>query len=370
MLRRTSWMYVMQSVSQVAISVSSGFTPAPPSRVKNFIRTRYFAEPDAESLPLLDTLETTGHLELPSDFRQVSRTAHSDEWSAALYALSNSSPPLSPSSLNRFKECRQFAFFYRGEESGHVTLRANACHNRWCPVCAAAKEVQVLQTVKSWAEKQPNLKFITFTLKSCCDPLHVQMTTLYHAFHELRRSKAWKSRKPKGCWFFQTTYNSHSGLWHPHLHVLAEMPYIPQELLSEIWFNVTGTSYIVDIKKVHNPEQTSEYVARYVSRPGRLAHLNPDVAADIVGACRGRRLCGVFGKPTGLRLSAPHVENTEPSLCIGSWSTVSESCNWFGASALILHAYVTGLPLPADVTCFREILDQARPVPLYMAGDD
>lgn len=51
----------------------------------------------------------------------------------------------------------------------------------------------------------------------------------------------------------------------PHLHVLLRSKYIDRRLILEWWQSRTG-SYIVDIRRVHNPRQRASYVSKYVAK--------------------------------------------------------------------------------------------------------
>ena len=50
---------------------------------------------------------------------------------------------------------------------------------------------------------------------------------------------------------YENTYNEKTGEWHPHVHMFALLDtWIDQEHLSETWHEITGDSFIVDIRRV------------------------------------------------------------------------------------------------------------------------
>ena len=50
---------------------------------------------------------------------------------------------------------------------------------------------------------------------------------------------------------YENTYNEKTGEWHPHVHMFALLDtWIDQEQLSETWHEITGDSFVVDIRKV------------------------------------------------------------------------------------------------------------------------
>ena len=53
------------------------------------------------------------------------------------------------------------------------------------------------------------------------------------------------------CIHTKTHNNEKTGEWHPHVHMFALLDtWIDQEHLSETWHEITGDSFIVDIRRV------------------------------------------------------------------------------------------------------------------------
>jgi hypothetical protein len=51
----------------------------------------------------------------------------------------------------------------------------------------------------------------------------------------------------------------------PHLHILSPQHWVPKGLLKLLWHQLTG-SYIIDIRRIHNPDVAARYVAKYVAK--------------------------------------------------------------------------------------------------------
>lgn len=51
----------------------------------------------------------------------------------------------------------------------------------------------------------------------------------------------------------------------PHLHIIAEMPYVPQRSLSAAWNALTG-SYVVDIRRVRSRNGIGGYLTSYLTK--------------------------------------------------------------------------------------------------------
>jgi len=80
----------------------------------------------------------------------------------------------------------------------------------------------------------------------------------------------------------------------PHIHAIVYGPYIPQRVLSSAWQALTGNSYIVDIRQIHNVGDALEYVFKYVSKPPSNLRSADDVAV-YVAITRGFRRLHSYG---------------------------------------------------------------------------
>ena len=202
----------------------------------------------------------------------------------------------------QYSRCRTDAWVVQHEDTLELRIASRKCNQRWCPMCQKTKRWIITDSVKVWAAKQKHLKFLTFTLKSTADSVEDQTTRLYKSFIKLRRTAFFKNKVSGGVWFFQMTVNKSSGLWHPHIHVLVDADYIPKRMLKAAWLKITLDSYVVDIRKVSNPEKAAEYVARYATIPADLLSCTVAQGSALVIGLKGRRMCGCFGSARGMAL--------------------------------------------------------------------
>jgi hypothetical protein len=140
-----------------------------------------------------------------------------------------------------------------------------------CPLCAIRRGAKALSAyLQRWevihAEK-PHLKpfLITLTVKDGED-LGERFKHLHKAQHEL-----WK-RKLRGrgsvldgvtgaVWSYEIKRGSGSGSWHPHLHMIALAENMPdQAALSAEWHNITGDSFIVDVRPISQEDPASGFI--------------------------------------------------------------------------------------------------------------
>lgn len=100
-----------------------------------------------------------------------------------------------------------------------------------------------------------------------------------------------------------------------HLHVLAVLPYVEQRVLGDIWRDVTGDSYIVDIRAVRGAEAACAEVCKYISKAvGGNCDGDAERAVAVWAAVRGRQIHRPFGVLFG-RVQRPAVERVPCPAC-------------------------------------------------------
>lgn len=209
----------------------------------------------------------------------------------------------------RFAECGSAARVLVSEDGQEAKVVCNKCHDRFCKACGHERQRIITQNMLAFCHGK-TLRFVTLTLRHNQEQLERQVTRLYSAFNRLRERTSWKSRVKGGACFFEFKPAKDKDEWHPHLHIVLESDYFPQNLLSSEWLACTGDSNIVDIRFVRDAQATLSYVAKYASKPIDLALYNrPNMLKEAIKALEGRRACMVFGtwrcskkNPDGLKL--------------------------------------------------------------------
>lgn len=99
-----------------------------------------------------------------------------------------------------------------------------------------------------------------------------------------------------GVYFLEVTRNPRTGHWHPHLHIIWQGAWIAQPKIRSAWKDITGDSWIVDLRLLHDPKSAVSYVAKYVGKPVPASVWNnPDAVLEYLQAIKGRRVFGAFG---------------------------------------------------------------------------
>lgn len=287
----------------------------PPSRID-----AQFAKHLSEG-PHLDNLPTSDKPPRPQSFREqsVARCKPQLIRLERIYEYKQMDPNYS--TRKRLNGCRTNATIMQHEDTHELRVASRHCNLRWCPMCMGTRRYIITQSVKGWLERRKHPKFLTFTLKSCNDPLETQVQRLYDCFRKIRR-RTWLQKLIKGgVWFFQFTYNFQTEQFHPHVHCLIDGEYIPKGKLKASWLEITGDSYIIDIRKVDDVDKASEYVARYATAPANLNKIPVPIAAAAVIALKDRRIVGAFGSARGMHLAPRKPEE------VSKWRRVAHY--WF-----------------------------------------
>jgi hypothetical protein len=131
-----------------------------------------------------------------------------------------------------------------------------------------------------------------------------KLDRLQSSLVSLRKTRLWKERVTGGAAFLEVKRSSRSANWHVHYHLLVTGRYIPHADLKHTWHNITGDSFVVDIRPGGGLTAVSRYVTKYASKPITADVLrDPDLLDEAIVALQGRRLCQTFGALRGVKLT-------------------------------------------------------------------
>jgi hypothetical protein len=158
--------------------------------------------------------------------------------------------------------------------SYHVKLK---CSDKTCPDCRKRKFWTEFSLYKQRVKRKQRLRLITLTLlikHSSKAPPYYKIRRVRNAFRNLLRRSPYNYLIKGGLYSVEAIQNP-SG-WNVHLHVLAEGFFISQARLSKDWKDITGDSYIVDIRKVYNGLGGLKYILKYLLKSPVLTDISKD----------------------------------------------------------------------------------------------
>lgn len=216
--------------------------------------------------------------------------------------------------LRRLRSCGDYLVFRHFFTVDQVKLHAaSLCmQHLLCPLCAIRRGAKALKAyLDRWdairAEKPALRPFlVTLTVKDGPDLLE-RFQHLHKAQREL-----WK-RKQRGrgscldgvegaVWSYEVKRGSGSGQWHPHLHMIALAENQPdQEELSSEWHNITGDSFVVDVRPISPDDPVSGFIEVF-KYAVKFSEQQPADTVEAYQVLKGKRLLASAGCFRGVEL--------------------------------------------------------------------
>lgn len=212
--------------------------------------------------------------------------------------------------LRVMKSCGEYLVFREYPTLGETRLHAaSLCKKHLlCPLCAIRRGAKAFQAYSDrWKvirAAQPRLRpfMVTLTVKDGVD--------LWERFQHLHSSQRelWKRRtRGRGSvldgvagavWSYEFKRGSGSGLWHPHIHMIALAENAPSQLaIRDEWHNITGDSYIVDVRPITNGsgDEHIEGFLEVFKYAVKFSDQEPDDTVHAWLTLKGRNLIGSAG---------------------------------------------------------------------------
>jgi len=230
----------------------------------------------------------------------------------------------------RFCRCGETAWVLRDpDEPDRFRLATNRCRNRWCEACGRDRRRIIVANLKAGLEGR-ELRLLTMTLAARPDPLQDQLDRLRKSFRTFRHHPRIRPYITGGIYFLELTYNERTSRWHPHLHVIFEGGYLPHAIAKETWLEVTGDSWIVDLRPMNGANGAAGYVAKYATKSiNSTVWAQPDRLDEAMQALAGRRTFQTFGSWHALNLSKVPDDDTnwEPVCTLATLIREAQSGN-------------------------------------------
>lgn len=227
------------------------------------------------------------------------------------------------STAERVRNCGDYLVFRHYPTVDQVRLHgARLCMKHLlCPLCAIRRGSKALKAyLDRWecisAEKTLLRPFlVTLTVKDGPD-----LAERFKHLHKGQRELWMRKHRGRGSaldgvqgavWSYEVKRGNGSGQWHPHLHMIALAEHQPdQAQLAAEWHNITGDSFIVDVRPIEQADPVSgfievfKYAVKFSDQP----------AADTVHAWRtlaGKRLIGSAGCFRGVEVPEDLMDDPE-----------------------------------------------------------
>ena len=215
----------------------------------------------------------------------------------------------------RVEVCGDYLLFRHYPTVDQVRLHAAqlCCKHLLCPLCAIRRGSKALQAylprydalVAENGRLRPFL--VTLTVKDGPDlwerfrHLQVAQRELWMRTHRGRGRTALDGVHA-AVWSYEVKRGAGSGLWHPHLHMIAMAEVAPsQQGLRDEWEAITGDSWSCDVREVDPVDPVSGFleVFKYALK---FSDMTPADTFHAFQQLRGKRLVGSAGAWRGVEL--------------------------------------------------------------------
>lgn len=207
--------------------------------------------------------------------------------------------------MDAFCNCGAECVVEWSESEKRYRLRGSYCHGRHCEPCQKSKSSLIINNLRAklGAEPDRQYRFITLTLRhNRTTKLADQVKRLYACYKKLRQHKSWQRSQRGGAAMLEIKLVERGG-WHPHLHIVSEGVWMDKRELMNAWSEITGDSFVADIRQLSNKKDVAFYVGKYVTKGVNDAVWDDEEKAiEYVCAMRGVRSCATFGTWRGYKL--------------------------------------------------------------------
>lgn len=187
--------------------------------------------------------------------------------------------------------CGENYINYRCEKCGNLKRIHTSCKQRTCRRCARIMSRNLVKAYLPIAETFQWACLLTLTLLSApSEDVREQLDKILASFCKLRRRKIWNAEK--GIYHVEIIKKGGKS-WYVHLHALIDSKWMDQKALSHAWLDITGNSFIADIRRVRGGRRGSlREVLKYQTKMWELDREDEIFIEDIF---KGRRFVGSFG---------------------------------------------------------------------------
>jgi hypothetical protein len=250
---------------------------------------------DAAFTPSLDTVQQVDIRE--REFRRASRRS-GERWAARTKAKKDIIARLNRISRKDGLRMKQCCSVFKATTCGQHTVKCYPtfrCKKLICPDCASERAARLSkQTEAKIAEvmktNSGRLCFLTLTIKNT-PTFEAGLSKLKKDFAKLKRKKAFKQHIKGYFGAFEHTYNPKTKDFHVHLHLIVlRGKFWNQSDISDTWREVTGDSFIVDIREIKDIRKGVKEIAKYIVKSTDLMKMPDDKFREVVEMKKGTRM--------------------------------------------------------------------------------
>lgn len=157
-------------------------------------------------------------------------------------------------------------------------------------------------------------RFMTLGERDTDEPLKTRLDRQSKALQKLRRTDVWKRHVKGGVVIWEVTRNTEKGTWHPHLHLIVDGEFFPQDQLLQAWRDALGRDGSARMEGCHDRIKSARYLAKYLAKDADLCRWGHPAIQEFASAMHRRRLIATFGRSHRVNLDLCDAEPAKPRL--------------------------------------------------------
>lgn len=230
------------------------------------------------------------------------------------------------------KACNTAIVLKKCSVCGKIHIEStNLCRDRLCPVCGYLLSVkrynQMQRTIRHIDVSAYQWRFVTLTIKNCrSEKLSETITAMLKAWDKLCKRVLFKENLEGWARSLEVTFNSDTGTFHPHIHILAAFDsYVPLTIeIAQQWRECLNLNYkpICDIEEPYTNTKNSAICEaiieafKYCCKSKQVADMPLLAFKSLVEALKNRRLIAFGGIIKAARAAAQIVEDDKAETVI------------------------------------------------------
>jgi len=186
-------------------------------------------------------------------------------------------------------------------DQGHKwAVPVYTCHIRLCPFEMRARSMRAQKRFGQIVGQMGKARYLVLSERNVpMGELADGIRQLWADFTRLRKSPIWKG--VKGCVVaLEVTFNRFTQSWHPHLNILYDGPYLPQQSIVSSWVAATeGRGQSAWIQKVD--DGTIRELLKYITKLVDFIDV-PEAVGEFIEATRRVRFVKTYGSMYGVKI--------------------------------------------------------------------
>jgi hypothetical protein len=145
-------------------------------------------------------------------------------------------------------------------------------------------------------------RYIVLSMRNCAlNELKDAIDELFESFERLRHQALWRDLVDGAVVSVEITFNRKTRTWHPHLNVLVEGSYIPQNALAEGWRKAARDEGLI-VPFIRRADKGTLYeLFKYITKIAGFFDI-PEAVGAFLDATHGARFLRTYGSLYRLKL--------------------------------------------------------------------